>query len=172
MARNVTFIADDLIQAGTLTTPIRDNLVSLIADGVCSSFDSGNGDPLDVDAQAQKAVDSLSGLSDFTAVQLVDIKDNFSTQFQEIDGQVDSILDSVQDYARISYYAIGMISLGAFLYIGAYVAWFGPQRYTISTKTYFVIQTWIILPLYLLTLILTAIFASAIGTSLVVNAGK
>ena len=79
-----------------MTVPIRDSLVSMIDDGVCSSFDGGNGDPVDVDVQAQKAVDSLTDLSDFTTGQLTEIADEFSDQFMSIEADVNWALDIAQ----------------------------------------------------------------------------
>ena len=165
---DISNIANDLIEAGNSTKPIRDNLVQMMADGVCSSFDGGNGDPIDVDTQVQKAVDLLTDLSDFTGGELTSIHDNFSSQFEIIDEDVTNILDSAQDYSRVSYYAIGVISLSSIMYLGAYLAWFGPQQ-CLPMKGYFCLQTWIVVPLYFLTLIITAILTAAIGTALVVN---
>jgi hypothetical protein len=169
LARNVTLVVEDLIVAGESTTPIRDNLVEMIDDGVCSAFDGGNGVVIDLDEQANMVVDTLTDLSDFTSVELTDIKNNFDDQFQSIEADVNYILDEVQGYARISYYAIGIVSMSSLLYIGAYLAWFGPRILTL--KTYFYFQSWVVLPLYFLTLIFTAVFTSAIGSALVVNAG-
>lgn len=149
--------------------PIRDQVVAIVENGVCSSFDSGNGEPIDVDVQAKKVVDVLTDLSDFTNGELIDIRENFSTQFQAIESEVNYYIDLAQEYAKTSYYAIGVISLSALLYIGAYMAWFGQG--CISLKSYFCLQTWVILPLYFLSLVATAIFTSAIGSALIVNSG-
>lgn len=167
LATEITDITNDLIDAGTLTMPIRDSVVDVIEGGVCSSFDSGNGEPIDVDTNAQKVVEVLTDLNDFTNGELIDIRENFSTQFEAIESEVNYYIDLAQEYAKTSYYAIGVICLSALLYIGAYLAWFGQG--CISLKSYFCLQTWVILPLYLLSLVATAIFTSAIGTALVVN---
>ena len=75
----------------------------MIDEGVCSSFDGGNGDPVNVDAQAQKAVDSLTDLSDFTTGQLTDIADEFSDQFMSIEADVNWALDIAQVRHSYSY---------------------------------------------------------------------
>ncbi len=170
LADDITSIAEDLIHSGNFTIPIRDNLVALIDNGVCSSFSTGNNETIDLDSKAEEAVQVLTDLSDFMRSDLVDIKDNFSSRFNIIEQDVNGMLDTAQDYARISYYAIGIISLSSLLYIGAYLAWFGPKW--MSLKTYFCFQTYIVLPLYFITLVLTALFTAGIGTTLVVNSGK
>ena len=170
LAVDITNIADDLITEGDATTPIRDNFVLLMENGVCSSFNGGNGQPVDVDSKVQTAVDILTDLSDFTSGQLTDIRDNFSSQFLNVDSQVTSYIDTVQKYARISYYAYGIIIISSIFYIGAYLAWFAPQSFS-SVKSYFFFQQWIVMPLFFLILIITAIFAAAVGTALVVNSG-
>jgi len=167
LADDIELIAEDLIKSGDFTIPIRDNLVAMIENGVCSSFDTGSGIIIDVDPKAEQVVQILTDLNDFTKGELVTIKDDFSTQFSSIEEDVNSMLDDAQGYARISYYAIGIISLSAILYIGAYLAWFGPKW--MSMKTYFCFQTYFVLPLYFLTILLTGIFTAAIGTTLVVN---
>lgn len=167
LAGDITEIADDLIVSGEFTTPIRDNLVDLIDAGVCSSFTTGNNNTIDIDPKAEEAVVVLTDLNDFIGSELVDLKENFSTRFEVIEKDVNGMLDTAQGYARISYYAIGIISLSSLLYIGAYLAWFGPKWMTL--KTYFCFQTYIVLPLYFLTLVLTAHFTAGIGATLVVN---
>lgn len=142
----------------------------MIDQGVCSSFDGGNGDPIDVDEKAQAAVVVLTDLSDFTSGDLINIRENFSTEFQQIEASVNTYIDQGEKYAKVSYYAIGVITLSSFLYIGAYLAWFAPKMFT--TNAYFCIQTWIILPILFLTLVVTTVIAAAIGTALVVNSGK
>ncbi len=158
-----------MIDAGIDTTPVRDDLVQMIDDGVCNSFDGGNGDPVPVDSTVQTAVTILTDLSDFTQGPLTDIKDNFATQFVAIEADVTNYIDQAQDYGRVSYYALAIIIISSLLYVGAYIAWFAPKL--CAFKAYFCLQTWIVLPIFFVTLILTAFFTAAIGTALVVNSG-
>jgi hypothetical protein len=80
---------------------------------------------------------------------------------------VNRVIDEAQNYARASYYAITIIILTTFLSMGGYMAWFGPK-----IRTYFFCQTWMLLPLYTLVLILTAVVVGAIAAVLVVNSGQ
>jgi len=167
LADNVTQLADDLIQAGAETVPVRNFLVELIDDGVCSSFSAGNGDSIEIDSQAQEVVDVLTDLNDFTSDELIEIRDTFATEFNSLESEVLVIVDDSERYASISYYAIGIVVLSSILYLGAYMAWFAPQVFT-TLKGYFCVQTWIILPVYFLMLIATAIITAALGVTLVV----
>lgn len=167
IAKNVTDITQDVIEAGETTVPIRDATVSLLDQGVCSSFTGGNGNNIDFDNQARTVVDKLTALSDFTRGELTNLKNSFALKFAEAEVEVNRIIDEAQNYARASYYAITIIILTTFLSIGGYMAWFGPK-----IRTYFFFQTWVFLPLYVLVLILTAVVVGALAAVLVVNSGE
>jgi hypothetical protein len=164
IAENVTTVADDIIQAGEDTIPIRDAAIQLLEQGACSSFAGGNGNTIDFDNEAQTVVDQLTALSDFTRGDLTVLKNNFQTEFFNAQIEVNLVVDKAQSYARLSYYAIAVIFLSTLLSFGGYMAWFGPK-----IRTYFFVQSWIVLPLYFVVLIMTAIIAGAISAAMVVN---
>lgn len=136
-------------------------------EGACSSFAGGNGNTIDFDNEAQTVVDQLTSLSDFTRGDLTTLKNNFQTEFFNAQVEVNLVVDKAQSYARLSYYAIAVIFLSTLLSIGGYMAWFGPK-----IRTYFFVQSWIVLPLYFVVLIMTAIITGAISAAMVVNSGK
>lgn len=164
IAEEVTNITVKVIIAGEETVPIRDDAVNLLNQGICSTFTGGNGNKIDFDTQARSVVDKLTALSDFTRGDLTDLKNSFSTKFDEAESEVNRVVDEAQNYARASYYAITIIVLSIFLSMGGYMAWFGPK-----IRTYFFFQSWIFLPLYTLVLILTAVVVGALGAVLIVN---
>lgn len=167
IANNVTNISQEVIDAGETTIPIRDAAVSLLDQGICSTFTGGNGNKIDFDNQARTVVDKLTALSDFTRGELTSLKNSFALKFAEAEVEVNRVIDEAQNYARASYYAITIIILTTFLSMGGYMAWFGPK-----IRTYFFCQTWMLLPLYTLVLILTAVVVGAIAAVLVVNSGQ
>jgi hypothetical protein len=167
IAENVTNLADDIIQAGEDTIPIRDAAIQLLEEGACSSFAGGNGNTIDFDNQAQTVVDQLTSLTDFTRGDLTNLRNNFQTEFFNAKVEVNLVVDKSESYARLSYYAIAVMVLSILLSIGGYMAWFGPK-----IRTYFFVQSWIVLPLYFVVLIMTAIITGAISSAMVVNSGK
>jgi hypothetical protein len=167
MADNVTSVADDIIKAGEDTIPVRNNVVILLEDGICSSFTGGNGNTIDFDQEALGVIEQLKDLSDFTSGELTDLRNSFELEFINIQIEVNLVVDEAENYARASYYALVVMFLASLLSLGAYMAWFGPKF-----RAYFFAQSWIILPLYFLVLITTAIMAAAIGSAMVVNSGK
>jgi hypothetical protein len=167
MADNVTSVADDIIKAGEDTIPVRNDVVILLEDGICSSFTGGNGNTIDFDQEALGVIEQLKDLSDFTSGELTDLRNSFELEFINIQIEVNLVVDEAENYARASYYALVVMFLASLLSLGAYMAWFGPKF-----RAYFFAQSWIILPLYFLVLITTAIMAAAIGSAMVVNSGK
>jgi len=164
MADNVTSVADDIIKAGEDTIPVRNDVVILLEDGICSSFTGGNGNTIDFDQEALGVIEQLKDLSDFTSGELTDLRNSFHLEFKNIQIEVNLVVDEAENYARASYYALVVMFLASLLSLGAYMAWFGPKF-----RAYFFAQSWIILPLYFLVLITTAIMAAAIGSAMVVN---
>mmetsp|Transcript_6247 Transcript_6247/g.11802 ORF Transcript_6247/g.11802 Transcript_6247/m.11802 type:complete len:359 (+) Transcript_6247:332-1408(+) len=164
IANNVTSITEEVIKAGESTVPVRDAAVSLLEQGVCSTFTGGNGNKINFDDQARTVVDKLTALSDFTRGDLTDLKNSFALKFAEAEVEVNLVIDKAQNYARASYYAITIIVLATILSMGGYMAWFGPK-----IRTYFFCQTWLFVPLYTLVLVLTAVVVGALAAVLVVN---
>jgi len=167
IAENVTSVADDIIKAGEDTIPIRDDAIQLLKEGACSSFAGGNGNNIDFDDEAENVVEQLTSLSDFTRGELTELKNNFETEFFNAQTEVNLVVDQAQTYAKLSFYAIAVIFLSTLLSMGGYMAWFGPK-----IRSYFFVQSWIVLPLYFVVLIMTAIIAGAISAAMVVNSGK
>jgi len=164
IAENVTSVADDIIKAGEDTIPIRDDAIQLLKEGACSSFAGGNGNNIDFDDEAENVVEQLTSLSDFTRGELTELKNNFETEFFNAQTEVNLVVDQAQTYAKLSFYAIAVIFLSTLLSMGGYMAWFGPK-----IRSYFFVQSWIVLPLYFVVLIMTAIIAGAISAAMVVN---
>jgi len=164
MADNVTTVTDDIIKAGGDTIPIRNDAVALLEEGICSTFTGGNGNAIDFDNTALDVIKQLALLSDFTSGELTVLRDNFVQEFTNIQTEVKLVVDEAQNYARASYYALVIIFLTSILSAGGYMAMFGPK-----IRIYFFAQSWVILPLYFLVLITTAIVVATISSTMVVN---
>lgn len=164
IARNVTSLADKIIEAGAETIPIRDTAIGLLNEGVCNSFEGGNGMTINFDEKALKVVDTLSGLADFSQDEFIILRNQFQNEFTDAETEINLVVDQAQNYARASYYAISIIIVSFLLSMGGYMAWFGPKF-----RTYFVLQTWILLPLYFVVLVLTVVVAAALSAVLTVN---
>ena len=166
VGRGVTSIVDQIIATGETTVPIRDTAIGLLAAGTCTPG-GGNGVRIEFDDEAEYVIGLLTDLSDFTRNDLTVLRNSFDSQFIEAETEVNRVVDDAQSYARASYYAIVIMIFSFFLSAGAYAAWFGPR-----VRTYFIIQSWVVLPTYFLIIILTAIVTSVLATVLTVNSGK
>ncbi len=141
--------------------------MKLVADGICNSFDGGNGAQVSIDPIAQSAANALTQLSDFTLGDFTDMRNNFSSEFTTYEAEVLQVVDNAEGYINISFYAIVVIIFAFFLAGGTYMSWFGP-----NIRYFFLVQTWFVVPCFFIFLLLSAIAASAIGSGLVVNSGK
>jgi hypothetical protein len=158
-------IASDVIVAGEDTIPIRDAAIEILNEGLCNSMEEGNGNTIqDWDEEAKLVVDLLTQLSDFTRGELTNLKENFDSELYRVQEEVDLAVETAENYGLVSYYSIAIIVLSTFLSLGAYMATFGPK-----VRTYFMVQKWLVLPLYFLILIFTAIVVAVLSSVIVVN---
>jgi len=162
--RSITEIADLIIKAGEESVPIRDSVVSLIEQGICNSFDGGNGASISIDPIAQEAVKALTMLSDYTKTDFTTLRNQFDTGFVTAEMDVNGIVDRTEGYAKISYYATVVVIFSILLAGGTYFSMVGRR-----IRMYFLCQTWVIVPVYFIFLVMTAIVTSFIGAALVLN---
>ena len=167
VGRNVTSVADKIIEAGTETVPIRDATVSILNEGVCSAFEGGNGVTINFDEQALAATQILTDLADFSQGELTDLRNNFENEFNKAETEINLVVDQAQGYAKVSYYAIAIIVFTFLLSLGGHFSWHGPR-----VRLFFFLQSWVILPLYFLVLIFTVTVVATLAAVLTVNSGK
>ena len=164
---DVTNITDQLIESGRRTTVIRDATVRLLNEGACNSFLGGNGHRIEFDDQAESVVESLTQLSDFSKDDLIELSNNFQPDVARTQRETNIAVDESEDYARVGYYSITTILLSSFLAMGAFMALVGCENWL-----YFKLQSWVVLPAYVIVLVLTVIATAALGSVLIVNSGK
>jgi hypothetical protein len=167
MARSVTSIVDSVIQAANETIPVRDDVVVMLEEGLCSSFPGANGESIDLDGLGLTAIGKLSELSDFTNGELTVLRNSFETEFVAAETEVLRVLDTAEDYARISYYAIAIVVVTLLLTLQSHMAWTGPHF-----SAFFCFQKWITVPAFYILLAFSAIVTAALSAVLIVNTGK
>ena len=79
------------------------------------------------------------------------------------------VADKGDKYFPPGYAAVGaiIITFGIILCVGAFLAWRGP-----TIPLYFVIQTWVVLPLFFLAVVLVGVAIAVTGMVLVVDSGE
>jgi hypothetical protein len=164
-ADNVTRVANDIIIAGNNANTTRNEAVAILEKGVCG-FVGGNGnqDP-DIDDQIATILDLLKNeLNDFAKDDLTLMTNEYSTEFSTAQKETTRVVDLSKEYVQISWYAITVIIFSTLLSIGAYLAWFGPR-----IRAYFCFQTWILLPIYFVVILVSAIVLAVLGPVIVAN---
>ncbi len=106
-------------------------------------------------------------LSDYTKTDFTTLRNQFDTGFVAAENDVNAIVDQVEGYARISYYATVVVIFSILLAGGTYLSMVGRR-----IRMYFLCQTWLIVPVYFIFLVMTAIVTSFIGAALVLNSGE
>ncbi len=171
-SRDVTSVSNKLIEVGNETIPIRDDALNILNEGICSSFEGGNGFTIDFDDEALNTTEALIALSNFSIEELTKLRDNFETEFVKAETEINAIEDEIHFYVRASYYAIAIIILTFLLSLGAHMAWHFPPRRKGLLYIFFMFYTWFFLPLYFLVLVFTVIIVAALSAVLVVNSGE
>ena len=167
MARNVTSIVDSVIQAADETIPVRDKVVVMLEEGLCPSFPGANGETHNFDELGIAALGKLSELADFTNGELKVLRNSFETEFVAAETEVLRVLDTAEDYARISYYAIAIVVVTLLLTLQTQMAWAGPHF-----SAFFCFQKWITVPAFYMLLMFSTIVTAALSAVLIVNTGK
>lgn len=159
---------DELIAFGDGTTALRAEIVELIDEGVCSAAGGAGVGAVEVqqtfDDAAVQVVDILTELEGFSKNKLTELRDTFAVEFDTVNDGLSASADSGESYARPMFISIPVVVFGLLLMMGAILAW---QELNISM--YFKIQTWCILPLFGLLVVVIGFVLAAIGTVLVAN---
>uniref|UniRef100_A0A7S3VC74 Uncharacterized protein n=1 Tax=Chaetoceros debilis TaxID=122233 RepID=A0A7S3VC74_9STRA len=169
VAGEIVKAADDTIAFGSDTVPLKEDIVVLIDDGICNMSGGGNGGggstiETEFNAQASAVVEKLNELQNFSKGSLVDLRDIFSADFDNLINMINKNIGTTETWVRPVFVAGPVVAFGFILLIGSYLAWNGPY-----IEMYFKIQTWVILPLFSILFIVVGIAISAVGTVLVVN---
>lgn len=163
IAKLIVNSTDEVIAFGENTVALRDNIVAELEQKVCTRDGSG-GVADQFDQAATSVVNILTALQDFSKNELTDIRNTFSTEFNSISNDFSSASDTGESYSQPSYIAGPVIAFGLLLTLGAYLAWKGP-----FIMAYFATQTWVVLPIFSLIIVVIAIVLAVTGTVLVAN---
>lgn len=163
IAKLIVNATDEVIAFGENTVALRDNIVAELEQKVCTA--DGNGGVADqFDQAATAVVNILTALQDFSKNELTDIRNTFATEFNSVTNDIYNATETGETYSQPSYIAAPVITFGLVLALGTYLAWRGPV-----VKPYFTIQTWLILPLFSILVVVIAIVLAVTGTVLVAN---
>ena len=157
-----------MIQFGDSSSVIRDNLIEVIDEGLCESFEGGNTNPEEeFDNAAASVVDILGQVQGFARNELTDIRDTFANDIMEIINQTSNSTDSTEILANPTYYAVPTITLGFMLLFGLMFAWFD-----VGIPGFFCAQIWVIMPLFFILIFISIAVIASVGAVLVANSGE
>jgi hypothetical protein len=163
IAKLIVNSTDEVIAFGDNTVALRDNIVLELEQKVCTADGSG-GVADQFDQAATAVVNILTALQDFSKNQLTDIRNTFATEFNTVSNDLYSASETGESYSQPSFIASPVIVFGLLLTFGTYLAWKGPYF-----KPYFVMQTWFLIPVFMIFIVIIAIVLAATGTILVAN---
>jgi len=163
IADSIVNATDKVILFGENTEALRDTIIEELEDPICEP--DGSGGPADqFDSAANQVVNVLGDLQNFAKSDLTQIRDTFSMEFTTVNSGIYDNAEKGEQYAEPMWVATPVIVFGLILCAGAYLAWKGPY-----IKSYFAVQTWLILPLFFVVVVIMAIVLSLLGTVLVAN---
>ena len=139
---------------------------SLLDNGICQDLSKITS----VDDTVKMTIEVLDFSGDFSTY-FEQILEDFDNRLELIHGAIEdfnSLIDLVEFYANsISWIMITMLILTCILLIGGLLACFG-----LRLKAFFIIQGWIILPLFMTSLVLSILLTCVCAIILVFFAGK
>lgn len=154
---------DDVIQFGSDTEPLRENLVAKLATTQICSPEQGE-IAAEFDNGSNILINVLTQLQDFSRNDLTDLRNTFEIEFNRFSDEMNGAFATGDEYAQPIFVAVPVVVFGLLLAIGSYLAWKGP-----FVKFYFLLQQWLVLPVFFIVLIIMALVLSVTGTALVVN---
>lgn len=155
--------ADKVIAFGENTVGLKDDMITELDQQICPPDGSG-GAADQFDSAVAQVVGILGQLQDFSNGDLTQLRDTFSMEFTSVTNDLYYGSESGEKYAEPMWVAIPIIIFGIILFVGAYLAWQGPY-----IRPYFAIQTWCIVPIFSVVVILMAVVLAVTGTVLVAN---
>ena len=147
---------------------LRDSLVLTLENGICQSI--GEDGTLDaIDSTIEDVILILNDIGSFEKDEMILLKEMLEETFSNTEAQVLGSLESAESYERwLPAYTVPMLVMGCLLVLGATLSWFMPT----VNKWFFILQTWVTLPLLILTVIGSVLIASGLGPVLIANSGK
>jgi len=155
--------ADKVIAFGENTVGLKDNIIAELDQQICAPDGSG-GAADQFDNAAAQVVIILGQLQDFSKGGLSQLRDTFSMEFTSVTDDLYYGSETGEQYAEPMWVAIPIIIFGVILFFGAYLAWQGPY-----IRPYFAVQTWFIIPIFSVVVIIMAVVLAVTGTVLVAN---
>ncbi len=168
LSTKVVDTSNNMIEFGENSVPLRNSLVDLIDEGICSSFAGGNANPLEqFDTVAESLVVILTDLQNFAANDITTIRDIFATDVNTIAYGFGNTTDSIEVLANPAYYGGPTVALGVLLFVGLMFAWV-----EVIIPGYFFVQSWITMQLFLVVLTVSIAAIAILTAVLVANSGK
>jgi len=155
---------DSVIAFGDDTVALKGDIIVLLEQGVCNAMGTNNAVVTGFDEAAATVVTILTSLQDFSKDNLVELRNTFAMEFDSIYSNLYEVAGTGEKWAKPMFIALPVVAFGLILAVGAFLAWRGP-----NIRAYFAIQTWLILPLFSLMIVVIAMLMAVTGTVLVAN---
>lgn len=166
LAEKVASTSDSFISFSEESEQLRDSLQVLIDQGICGSFQGGNGNVLDeFDTPANALNDALGALQEFAQTDVTEIKETFQSNMESAVNDVEDIVEVYESSTNAAYYAGPAIAFGLLFMIGIVLASMNSKF-----KLYFLLQTWLFLPLFFIFFTVSILIIVVVGIALVANA--
>ncbi len=164
VANDVVNITDKMIQKGRSTIPLRDALVIEVEDDICPLENGFSWITANYENGAKAIIEALTKFQDFSQNELIDLQNTFEIEFNSFSENFFGAFDTVEKYVQPCALSLTVFAFGFILTIGSLLAWQGP-----FIDRYFLIQKWVILPIFSLMVVLIGLVVVITGTGLVIN---
>jgi hypothetical protein len=160
--------ANNLLSLVNETVPIRDQLILTVENGICEAV--GETGELDsVDSKIGEVIDLLEDIGTFERDEMEAVKDTIEETYSSVETMILDGLDSGGTYDRwLPFYTIPMMIMGCLLVLGSLLSWFLPK----TSKQFFVLQTWLTLPMLGITIVSSIIITGILAPTLIANSGE
>ena len=157
-----------MIESADESIIIRDSLIGNLEKGICNAVGK-TGDLESIDSAIESLIVALENIGNFEKDEMISLKETINDTIKISEQNVMDSLDSAETYERwLPAYTIPMLVMGILLVLGAILSWFYPK----VNKQFFVLQTWVTLPLLVITIVGSVIIAAVLGPVLIANSGK
>lgn len=159
------------IDLGEDAVPFKDSLIEMIQNDICDSTDPTFADDQNaINTAARSLLETLTVLEDFSTGELTNLRSDFDDTFSDLYREIDAYVDDGESYSQPVYAAAPIIAIGIIFFVGAFISWRASTNSgNACSKSYFIFQTWVCLPLFFIIIIVAAIIAAVSGAVLTVN---
>ncbi|GFH58897.1 hypothetical protein CTEN210_15373 [Chaetoceros tenuissimus] len=165
IADSVVNITDEFIAFSSNTLGLKEEIVVELEKRICEPDGSG-GIADNFDNSAQQVVNVLGALQDFSLSDLVEIRTTFATKFDMVTDDFYDITGVGKKYAEPMYMWIPILIFGLGIFIGTILAW---KARIPCSGMFFCLQSWTLLPVFFLIIVIMVIVLAISSIALVVN---